>query len=336
MRESIFGYMPDGRAVRQFTMQNEQVEISLIAYAGAIQSFKVGGTDIVCGFDTLEGYLQDTSHQGSLVGRYANRIADGRFTLNGKEYQLEKNAGGGTVHLHGGAHGYSRRLWEVLSVGEDTVTFHMDSPDGDSGYPGHLVLDVTYRLLSDGILIDYTATTDAPTPANFTNHAYFNLRGCGGGEVMDAKVQIFADEYSPLDEAMVPTGHAAVAGTVYDLNTPVRLGDRMKDGFPGFDNNYLLCPHNIEEFDGVRLPKVAEVTDGGLCLSVYTDEPCLQFYMACSLKGDYPFKGGALPARYTAYCFEAQTEPNGPNRGEAILTPSEVYRQTTAYRVKKA
>lgn len=336
MKETVFGTLPDGRTVREFTLENENFSVSLISWAGAIRKCIAYGRDIICGFDTLENCLADGSHQGSLVGRYANRIADGRFTLNGKEYQLEKNDRGGRVHLHGGAHGYSHRLWDVLTAGDDFVTFHMDSPDGDSGYPGHLVVDVTYRLLEDGLMIDYIATTDADTPVNLTNHGYWNLLGCGGGTVYDAKVMINADEYSPIDPVtMIPTGHAKVEGTVFDLRTPTRLGDRISDTFGGYDHNFLLRGTPTEECNGKQYPVAVVVEDGGLRMTVLTDQPCVQFYMANNLRGATPFKGGVKQAIHTAYCFETQTEPDGPNRGEAILHPDEVYRHTSIYRVEK-
>ncbi len=336
MQTTVFGILPDGRTVREYTLENKNFSVSFISWAGAIRKFVAWGRDIICGFDTLEDYLTDTSHQGALVGRYANRIADGRFTLNGKEYQLEKNDRGGRVHLHGGARGYSRRLWEVLAAGDDFVTFHMDSPDGDSGYPGHLVVDVTYRLAEDGLLIDYTATTDADTPICLTNHGYWNLLGCGGGKVYDARVTINAEEYSPVDpDTMIPTGHAKVAGTVFDLRTPTRLGDRISENFGGYDHNFLLRGTPVEVCDGTSLALAATVEDGGMRMTVLTDQPCVQFYMANGLRGKTPFKGGVRQDVHTAYCFETQTEPDGPNRGEAILHPDGVYRHTSFYRIEK-
>lgn len=336
MQTSVFGTLPDGRTVREYTLENKNFSVSFISWAGAIRKFIAYGRDIICGFDTLDAYLSDSSHQGALVGRYANRIADGHFRLNGTDYQLEKNDRGGRVHLHGGARGYSRRLWDVLAAGDDFVTFHMDSPDGDSGYPGHLVVDVTYRLSENGLLIDYTATTDADTPINLTNHGYWNLLGCGGGTVYDARVMINADQYSPVDPlTMIPTGHENVDGTLFDLRVPTRLGDRIFDSFGGYDHNFILRGTPSETSEGRELPLAAVIEDGGLRMTLLTDQPCVQFYMANSLRGATPFKGGVRQAAHTAYCFETQTEPDGPNRGEAILHPNEVYRHTSFYRIEK-
>lgn len=336
MQASVFGMLPDGRTVREFTLENENFSVSLISWAGAIRKFVAYGRDIVCGFDTLEGYLTDTSHQGALVGRYANRIADGRFTLNGQAYQLERNDRGGLVHLHGGNRGYSRRLWDVLATGDDFVTFHMDSPDGDSGYPGHLVIDATYRLCPDGLMIDYTATTDADTPVNLTNHSYWNLLGCGGGTVYDARVQISADAYSEIDPVtMIPTAELGVRDTVFDLTTPTRLGDRISDSFGGYDHNFVLRGEPKTACADRLLTVAAVIEDGGYRMTVCTDQPCVQFYMANSLNGDYPFKGGARQAKHTAYCFETQVAPDSPNHGGAILHPDEVYRHTSFYRIEK-
>jgi aldose 1-epimerase len=335
MEKAVFGHMPDGTPVYEIRLQNENFDISIISYGGAIRRFVAYGTDIICGFETLEGYLSDTSHQGALLGRYANRIDSGKFNLDGKAYQLDCNSGGGTVHLHGGFKGYSRKLWQVTDFDDAHVTLRMDSPDGDQGYPGHVIATVTYTLGAHGLCIDYTAVTDAPTPLNLSNHAYFNLNGCGSGSVLDTELQINADAISAYDEHSIPRGHRDIAGTPFDFTTLHPIGDSICDSFPTYDHNYILRGTPIEEVDGHRLPVAAYVKGKHCALTVYTDQPCLQFYIGYSLHGTTPFKGGAKQEPHTTISLEAQSEPDGPNRGEGILRPGETYRKTTLCRVDR-
>ncbi len=332
MKISTFGYMPDGTPIKEFHMSRGALSVSIITYAGAIRTFYVGDTDIVYGYDDLEGYLRDDSHQGSLVGRYANRIRAGKFTLDGKEYTLECNSGEGKVHLHGGSRGYSRRVWEVDSYTDNSLTLKMDSPDGDAGYPGHVVVYVAYTLTPEGLCMDYTATTDKATPINLTNHAYFNLKGSHCDTVLDTLATIHATHYSVLDEDMIPVRRQAVEGTPFDFTTPHTIGERIDEAHLTYDNNFVLDP-TVKEVSicGKMLRPAAKVENEKLALTLYTDQPCMQMYIGYFLRDDNPMKGGMPQTPHTSICLEAQTEPDGPNRGEAILRPGETYRQTTVY-----
>ncbi len=334
MEKKLFGTMPNGTEIYEYILTNDHFEVSIINYGGILRRYVAYGTDIVCGFDSLDYYLADSSQQGALIGRYANRIDRGEFTLGDKTYHLACNDRGGTVHLHGGPTGYSRRVWDVIEATDSTVALRIRSSDGDEGYPGNLTALVTYTLTNIGLSIDYCATTDADTPLSMTNHSYFNLDGCGSGDILDTVVTIHADEYSVLNERMIPVGHAPVAGTVYDFTVPTAIGARGMD-FGGYDHNYILRPTHDMTVAGYQLTHACDAENGKLRLSVYTTSPCIQFYIANALTGDNPFKGGAMPAPRTAFCFEAQTEPNGPHRGEGILRAGDLYRHHTLYAVTK-
>lgn len=333
MTPTIFGYMPDGTPVYEYTLKNDHFTISIITYGGAIRTFYAYGVDIIGGFDTLEDYISDEYHQGCLVGRYANRIDGGTFAIGNKTYHLDCNSG--PVHLHGGHFGFSRKLWEAVASGEDYLTLRMVSPDGDQKYPGNLVADVTYTLLPEGLKIDYAATTDAPTPVNLTNHGYFNLTGDFESTILSGILTVDADEYSVYNENAIPQCHAAVAGTPFDFTTPHPIGDCISPAFPTYDHNYILNGKNKRTFGGDVLHRAARIEQNNLALSLYTDQPCMQLYIGFFLDGPEPFKGGAKQTPHTTICLEAQTEPDGPNRGEAILAPSETYRQTSIYVVER-
>ena len=333
MNPTLFGYMPDGKPVYEYTLTNEHFSLSFINYGGIIHKFVAYDTDIIGGFDTLDDYLTDEYHQGSLVGRYANRIAGGKFTLDGQEYILDCNSG--NVHLHGGHKGFSRSYWQTISFGEDHVTFRMISPDGDQHYPGNLVADVTYTLLSDGLKIDYTATTDVPTPVNLTNHAYFNLSGDFTTSIFGNTLTVDADEYSLYDDDCIPLCHKQVEGTPFDFRSPHLIGDCISPDFPTYDHNYILSGGKKRCFGDVELHRGARLENDILALSMYTDQPCMQLYIGFFMDGKEPLKGGIAQVPHRTVCLEAQTEPNGPNRGEAILRPGETYRQTTIYVVEK-
>ncbi len=334
MNKKLFGCMPDGTPIMEYTLQNDNFTASVITYGGILRRYIAYGTDIVCGFDCLSHYLEDDSQQGALIGRYANRIDGGTFTLGGKTYQLNCNDCDGKVHLHGGPTGFSRRVWEVTEASDTFVTLRLVSPDGDEGYPGNLTVIVTYSLTRMGLSMDYQAVTDADTPLSLTNHAYFNLDGCGGGSILDTRVTIYADEYSALNERMIPVRHLPVANTVFDFTKPMAIGARGME-FGGYDHNYILRKNDDLKLNGFALTRACDAENGKLSLSVYTTTPCLQFYIANALEGANPFKGGSMPTPRTAFCFEAQTEPDGPNRGEGILRAGDIYRQFTLYAVKQ-
>ena len=341
--EAPFGKLPDGTAVTRYTLVNKNgVRVSVMTYGGTVTSFeapdKAGKfADIVLGFDDLKGYLDASPFFGCVTGRVANRIANAKFTLDGKEYAVT----GGSPHaLHGGAKGFDKRLWKAeasVTANGPSVKMTYTSKDGEEGFPGNLATTVTYTLQSDnGLRIDYLATTDKPTVVNLTNHSYFNLAGHNAGEILGHTLRLVADKYTPGDAAMIPTGKIApVAGTPFDFTTPTAIGTRLKEtgGDPvGYDLNYV---HGMKREENAKL--VATVTEpkSGRVLEVLTTEPGVQFYTGNFL-GKEVGKGGAAYKQYHAFCLEAQHFPDSPNRPEfpsVTLKPGEEYRQTTIYRV---
>jgi aldose 1-epimerase len=341
-----FGRTAGGELVELFTLTNAGgVELRVITYGGIIVSLRVPDRegrlgDVVLGHDDLEGYVQSTSHFGSIVGRYANRIAKGRFTLDGKTYDLAKN--NGANHLHGGTRGFDRVVWAAApSEGKDGagIVLSYMSPDGEEGYPGTLKTRVTYTLTDRNELIfDYSATTDKPTLVNLTQHSYFNLAGEGARDVLSHEMQIFADRYTPVDDTMIPTGVLApVQGTPFDFRTPTAIGARIDQKDEqlargrGYDHNYVLAG----SAGGLaRAARVSEPTTGRV-MEVETSEPGVQFYTANFLDGTAKGKSGHVYGRRSAFCLETEHYPDSPNQPSfpsAVLRPGQEYRSKTVLR----
>jgi aldose 1-epimerase len=293
--------------------------------------------DVTLGFDKLEDYVKSSPYFGCITGRVANRIANAKFTLDGKEYALAANNGKHT--LHGGKVGFDKRVWQAepfRTAAGQGLKLTYTSPDGEEGFPGNLACTVTY-VLNDAneLVIAYKATTDKQTPVNLTNHAYFNLAGHGNGTVLDHVVQIKADKYTPTDESLIPTGKIEpVAGTPFDFTQPTRIGERIKQikADPvGYDLNYVLGTKRTDAPQHVAT--VTEPTSGRV-MEVLTTEPGIQLYTGNFLK-DLKGKGGATYPQYGAFCLETQffpDSPNQPNFPSIVLKPGEEYRQTTIYR----
>lgn len=335
MNKRVFGYLPSGTAVEEYILKTEAAEVGILTLGGTITHFVTDGIDVVLGWRCLEDYFEDSSRQGALIGRCGNRIRGARFTLNGKEYRLAANDG--NHQLHGGTIGFDRRLWSVSEVGETHLTLTLLSYDGEEGYPGNLDVSVTYRLEGAALLIDYTATTDADTVCNLTNHAYFNLNGCGNGEVKEHLVTIAADRVTAVDGELIPTGErTSVDGTPLDFRLPHTIGERLGGDFEGYDHNLWLAPTEEREICGCRLPVVATVQGEALRMTVFTNQPCLQFYTANFLVGDSPrLKDGSGKRPFAGFCMETQLEPDAPNRGDAILRVGETYRHRTVYALER-
>lgn len=289
--------------------------------------------DVVLGFSTFEEWRDKETYFNAIIGRYANRIKDGKFTLDGKEYQLPINNGGNS--LHGGIVGFNERVWEIVGQTAYSASFHLTAQDGEEGYPGKLDVYVTYVLTKEnGLRITYEAKTDKPTILGFTNHAYFNLKGEGNGDVKDHILQIDADEYTPFDETACPTGEIVkVDGTPMDFRKPVRVGDRIDDPFfapgRGLDNNWVLRA-NPEH----ALVKVAEVSADGRTMEVLTTMPGLQVYTGNWVEKNVGKSGKEYDVQ-TAICLEAQNFPDAPNHvnfPNAVLRPGEIYFEQTEYR----
>jgi aldose 1-epimerase len=353
--EEEFGALPDGRPVSVFALTNANgIEIRVIDYGGIIVSIMAPDrdgefADIVLGYDDLGGYLEVTPYFGAVIGRYGNRIAGGRFTLDGTEYELATNDN--TNHLHGGNVGYDKVLWSGTTFGRADgvgVTFAYESAAGEEGYPGALSAEFDYFLNNDNeLVIDYRATSDAPTPVNLTHHSYFNL--AGSGDILGHQLMINADRYTPVDETLIPTGEwAPVAGTPFDFTTPTAIGVRIDDDDEqlarglGYDHNFVLARDDdgasVSADGGLpAMVSAARVVDpvGGRVLEVETTEPGLQFYSGNFLDGTLTGKGRQTYEHRSGLCLESQHFPDSPNQPgfpSTILRPGEQYRSRTIYR----
>ena len=335
MNKKLFGRLDSGDEIYTHKIENGEICAEIITFGAAIKSFRLASENeknIVAGFDTLEQYIEDDSHQGAVIGRVANRIADAKFTLDGVTYTLPKNDGKNC--LHGGC-GFDRRVWTVTEHTSDSVTLTYTSADGEEGFPAELTVYVTYTCIDSALLIEYRAYPKAKTPIALTNHAYFNLDGLGD-TVYNHKIKIYADKYSEVDDALIPTGnHPDVSGSVFDLREPKSLRDAVKDGFFGYDHNFLLSPTEFSEFKGKRLGLAAVAFTDTKRLSTYTDMKNIQFYMGNFLSGEPDFEGGVKKVGHGAFCLETQTEPNAVNHGIGIYGKDEVYTHTTAYVLEK-
>lgn len=329
-----FGSTLSGTPVDLYRLSNGLgMEVDLINFGATITSIRVPDrdgrqADVALGYDTVAEYERGTCYIGAVVGRYGNRIANGRFTLDGKAYQLPINNGPNS--LHGGMVGFGQRVWQGETISEPDrvgVKFTYVSPDGEEGYPGTLVSEVTYTLdASNRLTIDYVLAADAPTIANLTNHSYFNLAGEGNGTILDHEIEIRAHRYTIIDANLIPTGEQpSVEGTPLDFLTPARIGTRIDESFQpltdaaGYDHNYIL--------DGDGLRKIAEVYEptSGRVLEAFTTEPGVQFYTGNFLK-DEPGKNGHIYVRRGGFCLETQHYPDSPNHPDfpsTVIRPGE-------------
>lgn len=288
--------------------------------------------DVVLGFNTMQEWQTKETYFNAVIGRYANRIKDGRFCLDGKVYQLPVN--NGTNSLHGGVHGFNEKVWDVVSYDTKTLVLHYRAADGEEGYPGNVDVTVTYSVEGKSLSIHYQAVSDAPTIINLTNHAYFNLNGETSPTVRDHVLQVMADAYTPFDPTACPTGEILpVEGTPMDFREPVRVGDRIDDPFfapgRGIDNNWVLR----KSAPGYPLETAAIVSSSGRRMTVKTTAPGLQVYTGNWVEENIG-KGGVKYGPQNAICLETQNFPDAPNHASfpsAVLRPSETYDQTTIY-----
>ena len=344
-RRTPAGTLRDGTAIEAITLSNAHgVSARILSYGATLQSLMAPDragkvADVVLGYDDLASYVDHPNFFGVTVGRFANRIAGGRFTLDGKAYQLPLNDK--VNSLHGGGKGFDKVAWKVLSIKDGptaTLVLGHRSADGESGYPGNLDVTVTYRLEADGTLaIAYAAVTDRPTILSLTNHSYFNLAGEDAGSALGHMVTLAADAVLETDAEQIPTGRILpVAGTPFDFRTPTALGARIRTAHPqlalahGYDHTYVLGG------DGT-LRVVAQAVDpaSGRSLTVATTQPGLQLYTANMLDGTVTGAGGGLYRAGDAVCFEAQGFPDAPNHPafpSTVLRPDAPFRATTTYR----
>ncbi|PSQ70415.1 MAG: galactose-1-epimerase [Bacteroidetes bacterium QH_9_67_14] len=352
VERSSFGELPDGRDAALFTLTGENgMAVEATAYGGIITAVRVPDTDghlenVVLGFDNLAPYLSEeycanNPYLGAIIGRYGNRIAEGRFSLDGQTYQLATN--NGPNHLHGGAEGFDRKLWDADSFegeSEAGVVFRRTSPDGEEGYPGRLDVEVTYTLTdTNELVVEYEATTTEATPVNLTQHSYFNLAGQDDGDILDHRLQLDAEVFTPVDSTMIPTGERRrVAGTPFDFTEWTPVGARIEQNNQqleragGYDHNFVLRRENADPGELVRAARVWEPQSGRL-LTVRTTEPGVQFYSGNHLDGTLDGAAGAYDYR-SGLALETQHFPNSPNEPgfpSTILRPGETYRSTTVF-----
>lgn len=329
----------DGQAITEYTLTNGNgMQLSVINYGGTITKLTAPGKDgkfgdVVLGYESLDGYLQKANpFFGALIGRYGNRIAKAKFTLDGKAYTLAANNNGNT--LHGGNKGYDKVVWTAEKQSDSSLKLTYLSKDGEEGYPGNLNVTVVYTLTADNsVKIDYTATTDKATPVNLTNHAYYNLSAGTDSTILDHELQINANKYTPVDTLLIPTGKIAdVKGTPFDFTSSKPIGKDIAQVKGGFDHNWVLnkTGNTLEKIATLYHPKSGRVMD------VYTTEPGLQFYSGNFLDGTLTnTKGGAKYVQHAALCLETQhfpDSPNQPNFPSTILKPGETYKTTTVYK----
>lgn len=333
-----FGTIAGGAEVYLYTLTNDRgLEASIISYGGAITSLKVPDRegvlgDIVLGHETLDDYVRNPRYFGALIGRHANRIAKGKFSLNGVEYQLEQN--NGVNHLHGGFNGFDKRVWDVT---EDVtgLRFSYLSKHGEENYPGNLSAEVSYKLFDNQLRIEYRATTDADTIVNLTNHSYFNLKG--KGTILDHELTLNAGEFTPVSKDLIPTGEIrSVEATPMDFRKSKEIGSQIGElydqlGFTGgYDHNFVL-----NNWDGaLRTAAVLYESSTGRVVEIATTQPGIQFYSGNFLDGSLVGKNGIVYHKYAGLCLEPQHFPDAPNHANfpsTVLRPGEIYEHATAF-----
>ena len=336
--KQLFGHTPDGQEVYLFTLQNNNgISAHITNYGGIVTSLMVPGRDgraedVVLGFETLDKYLAGHPYFGAIVGRYANRIAGGRFELGGQIYQLATN--NGNNHLHGGIAGLDKRVWNYKTYsreGESSLELTYLSPHGEEGYPGNLSIKVIYTLNDDNeLIVAFTAETDLPTPVNLTHHGYFNLTG-GKETVLGHELIINASQYTEINSELIPTGQLkSVEGTPMDFRNAKAVGRDIGDVPGGYDHNYVLDGN-----EGLRTAAVLFEPVSGRRMEVLTTQPGVQLYTGNFLDGSLTGKKGQVYNQYYGLCLETQHFPDSPNHPHfpnAILLPGEEYKHIAVYR----
>lgn len=345
-----FGHTPDGKVISVAKLANQNgVEVRVMSYGGIILSLKTPDRtgkagDIVLGHDDAAGYFPNPPFFGALIGRYGNRIAKGKFSIDGHEYTLPTNDGPNS--LHGGTTGWNQKLWDMDAFQDKDgpgVVLTLTSPDGDMGYPGTVKAKVTYTLTDDNTLrIQYTATTDKPTVINLTQHSYFNLSAGASPDILSHELMLNAAQYTPVDATLIPTGElASVDHTPFDFRTPTAIGARINDKNEqlergkGYDHNFVLTKVPSAASGGLELAARVSDPTSGRTLEVLTTEPGIQFYSGNFLDGTLTGKGGVKIAHRSGFCLETQhfpDSPNHPNFPSTVLRPGETYSTTTVWR----
>jgi aldose 1-epimerase len=343
--KTAFQKMIDGKSTDLFILTNKnQAEAAFTNYGARILSLRVPDQlsnlrDVVVGFGSVESYQQSSERYfGATIGRYGNRIAKGKFQLDGKEYSIFINNSPNA--LHGGKKGFQDVVWDAKQLNEHTLAFTYLSKDMEEGFPGNLQVKVIYSLSDDNeLIINYEASTDKKTIVNLTNHAFFNLNGEGSGNILDHTLQINAEQYTPVDSTLIPLGEiASVAGSPFDFRKSLRIGKRINDNNiqlkygKGYDHNYVLNPGKNGE---MKAAATVRGDKSGIVMEVFTQEPGLQFYSGNFMKSKNTFKGGTNDDFRTAFCLETQHFPDSPNQPHfpsTILKPGELYKTKTIYK----
>ncbi|WP_433185729.1 aldose epimerase family protein [Actinoallomurus sp. CA-150999] len=342
--KDLFGTLSDGTKVWRYTLSSNAISVKIITYGGIVQRVDAPDrhghrTNVVLGFPKLDDYVAKNNpgpYFGALIGRYANRIAKGTFTLDGKTYHLPINNGQNS--LHGGPKGFDTKVWTATpGTGKDSVSLRLDytSPDGEMNYPGTLKASATYTLSGHNLRIDYRATTDKATIVNLTNHSYFNLAGEGSGGIYDHRLMLNASRYTPVDSTLIPTGKLdPVAGTPMDFTKPTPIGARIRNNFQqlaygqGYDHNWVLGG------SGFRLAAEVSEPTSGRVLKLYTDQPGIQFYSGNFLDGTLYGTSGRQYRQGDGFALETQHFPDSPNHANfpsAVLRPGQTYRTATVW-----
>lgn len=341
-----FNQTKEGKKVTLFYLKNAGgAQAAITNFGGRLVSLLVpsvsGNTvDVVTGFNDIDGYEKSsTNYYGALIGRYGNRLANGKFKLEGKEYSIPTNNGPNA--LHGGKTGFDSHVWDAKQLDDHTLELTYVSKDGEEGFPGTLTSKVIYELTNDNALkITYEATTDKPTVLNLTNHSYFNLNGCGAGTILEHTLKIDADQFTPVDDKLIPTGELkSVENGPFDFRKAATIGSRINEGDQqlifgkGYDHNFVLNKHTLQS------PVITVQGDKSkIKMEVYTDQPGVQFYSGNFMKGDYTFKNGVKDSLRTAFALETQHFPDSPNHPSfptTELKPGQTYKSTTIYKFYK-
>lgn len=340
IEESAYGQLPDGRLVKLFTLTNAAgLRVRLINYGAITVSVEVPDregrlADVTLGYDTLDEWLGSTSYFGATVGRYANRIAGGKFTLDGHTYTLATN--NGPNHLHGGVKGFDKVIWDAAprpGKGEAGVLFTYRSPDGEEGYPGNLTVKALYSLTDQNeFKIEFSATTDEPTIVNLAHHSYWNLAGAAVGDILGHELMLNADRYTPVTPDLIPTGELkSVAGTPMDFTQPTAIGARIAQVEGGYDHNWVLRGKSGE----MKLAARVYEPMSGRVMEITTDQPGIQFYSGNFLDGSIRGKGGVVYNKHGGFCLETQHFPDSPNHENfpsVVLRPGETYRHVMVHK----
>ena len=346
LKQEVYGKMPDGQEIKIFTLTNKNgLTAKVTEYGAILVSMEVPDkagkvADVTHGYDTLAGWLTNKSYFGATVGRFGNRIKDGKFTLDGKEYKLATNnePGGIPCALHGGLKGFDKVVWAGKAVGDDAVEFSYTAKDGEEGYPGNLSVKVTYSLDdANELKWQAVATTDAPTIVNVVQHAYWNLSGDPTTTINDHVLTLNADSYLPTNAGLIPTGEIApVAGTPMDFTKPIAIGDRVKDEFEalklagGYDHAWV-----VKKGDGMRLDARVKDPKSGRVLEISSNQPAIQFYGGNFLDGTSVGKKGVAYAFRTAFALETEGFPDSPNQPKfpsPVLRPGETYKHSMVFK----